>query len=109
MKFVLSSLIAAIFLSGCASNTTSQQNQTSAKNSNASSNYECPKTGAELDLLKSEEHVISCLGQPKHVTSKPDGRHTGLYDFKGGLSIVFLYGADQKVIRYRAYQDDLRK
>lgn len=107
MKSVLSALIAVTLLSGCASNTTKQQNQSAAKDKSPSS-HECPKTGAELDMLKSEEHVISCLGQPKHVTSRPDGQHTGLYDFKGGLSIVFLYGADRKVIRYRAYQDNLQ-
>ena len=105
MKATFTALVVAFFLTGCATNPNNSQGQAQKQSSNSTTKPGCPSTGAELDILKTEEQVISCLGQSQYATSKPDGRHTGLYNFQGGLTIVFLYNSEGKVIRYRAYQD----
>ena len=87
-------------LGGCASA------PSSTSSGSAEAKYECPTTGAGLVDFKTENHVLSCLGKPRHETSKPDGRHTGLYGFAGGRTVVFLYDADGNVIRNQAYQDN---
>lgn len=66
----------------------------------------CPNTGAELDNLKTEQQVIKCFGKSSTVTSKPDGRHTALYEIKKGVLLVFLFDKDGAVIRNRVYQDN---
>lgn len=99
MKSFISFAVVALVVSGCSSA------PTGSGNTNTQSNYQCPTTGAELDKFKTEQQVLSCWGKPRHATSKPDGRHTGLYDLKNSLTIVFLYDANGNVIRNRAYQD----
>lgn len=99
MKSFISAIVVVLMVSGCSTA------PTGSANNSTQSNYQCPTTGAELDKFKTEQQVLSCLGKPRHETSKPDGRHTGLYDFKNGLMIVFLYDANGNVIRNRAFQD----
>ena len=84
----------ALLLAGCAST-----------NNQASSS--CPNNAAGLDNLQTESRVIECLGKSEKTTSKPDGRHTALYRFDGGLIVVFLFNKDGSVIRNRAYKDSL--
>lgn len=99
MKFVLTSLATIATLAAC---TTTPLSSTIPA---AETKFVCPSTGGELDNFKTEKQVISCLGKPRHETSQPDGRHTGLYGFSGGLTIVFLYDESGNVIRNRAYKD----
>lgn len=99
MKSFISVAVVILMVSGCSSA------PAVSGNTSSQSNYQCPTTGAELDRFKTEQQVLSCWGKPRHETSKPDGRHTGLYGFKNGLMIVFLYDANGNVIRNRAYQD----
>lgn len=105
MKLVCAALALTFLLNGCASNQNRSPNAAQDRTS-VVAGLDCPSTGAELDVFKSEEHVISCLGRPQHVTSNPDGRHTGLYRFNEGIIIVFLYDADDNVIRHQAYKDE---
>lgn len=66
---------------------------------------ECPTTGAELVNLKTEQKVLQCFGKPRHETSKPDGLHTGLYEFSNGLTVVFLYDKEGNVLKHQGYRD----
>ena len=66
----------------------------------------CPSSPAEYDSLHTETQVIKCFGKSSTVTSKPDGRHTALYEVKKGTLVVFLFDKDGSVIRNRLYQDN---
>ena len=85
-----------IMFSGCASTS----NQTSST---------CPSNAGDLDSFQTESRVIECLGKSGTITNNPDGRHTALYKFSGGIRVVFLFNKDGSVIRNRVYEDSLAK
>ena len=96
-KFSLA-ISAMLMLGGCAST------PSNTLNDRDEGSFECPTTGAGLTDFKTEKHVLSCLGNPINETSKPDGRHTGLYEFNGGITIVYLYDANGNVIKNQVYK-----
>ena len=105
MKHYLFFTVLAFALQGC----TSTQSQPARTATNTVTSASCPSNAAELGFLKTEQQVIGCLGQSNTTTSNPDGRHTALYRFKGGIIIVFLFSKDGSVIRHNAYQDSNAK
>lgn len=96
MRVISALFTACIVLTGCA---TQDQRETTS--------LVCPQNMAELDVLKTESQVAKCLGESNHTTSKPDGRHTRLYRYDGGIVVVFLFDKNGEVIRHRVYKDNL--
>lgn len=104
MKLLSTAIALTFILTGCVSSQNSYQHQEPERTKISGNSRECPKNGAELDLLKSEAHVKFCLGEPAYITREDEGRHTGLYHFSGGAMIVFLHDASGNVLKYGGYQ-----
>ncbi|PKL34487.1 MAG: hypothetical protein CVV45_02975 [Spirochaetae bacterium HGW-Spirochaetae-10] len=101
MKSAIVFFVLIILLGGCSSSGDLQEQAPDSRS-------ECPRSGKDLDSLRSEDQVIACFGKPEHETQKPDGRHTGLYRVTDEVTVVFLYDPDGNVIRYNAYRNKTR-
>lgn len=70
------------------------------------SSQTCPSNLAKFPIGETtSDHVISCMGKPKHEDYNPDGRFVFLYEAKNNVILTYLFGEDKLLIKVVVYEN----